>query len=127
LPINFLPIGAIIIPSAHVGKSALYFAAGVTAIGRENTKVVYFEELTKTIINGLRLRRVYRRVAADTGTAALAEVTREVLAEVTMAIEDISMAMVIEDIISVTAITATALVARVTHHTDGRTPAHTEL
>jgi hypothetical protein len=70
--------------------------------------------------------------AADTGTAALAEVTWEVLAEVTlaevtMAMEDIAMAMVIEDIISVTAITATALVARITRHTDGRTPAPTEL
>jgi hypothetical protein len=48
------------------------------------------------------------------------------MAEATMDMEDIVMAMAIEDIISVAAITATALVARITRHTDGRTPAPTE-
>jgi hypothetical protein len=51
----------------------------------------------------------------------LAEVTMAMEAEVTMA-----MAMAMEDIISVAAITTTALVARITRHTDGRTPAPTE-
>jgi hypothetical protein len=40
--------------------------------------------------------------------------------------EDIIMAMAIEDIISVAAITTMAMVARITRHTDGRTPAPTE-
>jgi hypothetical protein len=49
------------------------------------------------------------------------------LAEVTMAMEaEVTMAMAMEDIISVAAITTTALVARITRHTDGRTPAPTE-
>ena len=82
-------------------------------------------------------------VAVDTAAAALAEevtwvasaeLTWEVLAEVamvmamaevTMAMEDI-MAMAMDDVITVTAITATALIARITRHTDGRTPAPTE-
>jgi hypothetical protein len=54
--------------------------------------------------------------------AVLAEVT---LAEVTLAMEDIVMAIAMEDIISVAAITDTA-VARITRNTDGRTPASTE-
>jgi hypothetical protein len=63
--------------------------------------------------------------AVDTGAAVLAEVT---LAEATLAMEDIAMvlAMAIGDIISVAAITATALVARTTRHTDGHTPVPTE-
>ena len=48
-----------------------------------------------------------------------------VTTEVTMAREDIIMAMGMDDVISVTAITTTALVAR-TCHTDGRIPAPTE-
>jgi hypothetical protein len=57
----------------------------------------------------------------------LAEVTWRALAEVTMAMEAaVTMAMAMEDIISVAAITTTALVARITRHTDGRTPAPTE-
>jgi hypothetical protein len=48
------------------------------------------------------------------------------MTEVTMAIEHTIMAMAMEDIISVTATTTTALVARITQHTDGHTPAPTE-
>jgi hypothetical protein len=63
--------------------------------------------------------------AVDMEAAALARVT---LAEVTMDMEDIAMvlAMAIEGIISVAAITAMALAARTTRHTDGHTPAPTE-
>jgi hypothetical protein len=43
-----------------------------------------------------------------------------------MAMEDTIMAMAMEDSISVTATTTTALVARITRHTDGHTPAPTE-
>jgi hypothetical protein len=39
---------------------------------------------------------------------------------------EVTMAMATEDIISVAAITTTAMVARITRHTDGRTPAPTE-
>jgi hypothetical protein len=80
-------------------------------------------------------------VAVATGAAALAEeviwvasvepkwvASAEVtmapaMAEVTMAMED-TMGMAMEDVITVTAITA--LIARITRHTDGRTPAPTE-
>ena len=63
---------------------------------------------------------------ADTGAAALAEVAMAMaMAEVIMAMENI-MAMVMEDVISVTAITTTALAARITRHTAGLTPAPTE-
>ena len=56
---------------------------------------------------------------------AMAEVTMALaMAEVTMAMED-TMAMAMDDAGTVTAIT-TALVARITHHTDGLTPAPTE-
>ena len=52
----------------------------------------------------------------------MAEVTTAMaMAEVTMAMED---TMGMEDVITVTAITA--LIARTTRHTDGRTPAPTE-
>jgi hypothetical protein len=55
---------------------------------------------------------------------ATAEVTMAMaMAEVTMAMED-TMGMAMEDVITVTAITA--LIARITRHTDGRTPAPTE-
>jgi hypothetical protein len=60
---------------------------------------------------------------------AMAMVMAEVamaMTEVTMAMEDTIMAMAMEDIISVTATTTTALVARITQHTDGHTPAPTE-
>jgi hypothetical protein len=54
----------------------------------------------------------------------LAEVTMALaMAEVTMAMENI-MAMAMEDVTTVTA--TTALIARITRHTDGRTPAPTE-
>ena len=46
------------------------------------------------------------------------------MAEVTMAMEDSVMAMAMEDVTTVTA--TTALIARITRHTDGRTPAPTE-
>jgi hypothetical protein len=46
------------------------------------------------------------------------------MAEVTIAMED-TMAMAMDGAGTVTAIT-TALVARITHHTDGLTPAPTE-
>ena len=45
------------------------------------------------------------------------------MAEVTMAMED-TMAMAMEDVTTVTATTAS--IARITRHTDGRTPAPTE-
>jgi hypothetical protein len=48
------------------------------------------------------------------------------MAEVTMAMEDSVMAMAMEDIPSVTATTAMALLARIPRHTDGLTPAPTE-
>jgi hypothetical protein len=48
------------------------------------------------------------------------------MAEVTMAMEDSVMAMAMEDITSVTITTGTALLARITRHTDGPTPAPTE-
>jgi hypothetical protein len=52
----------------------------------------------------------------------LAEVTMAMEAEVTMA-----MAMAMEDVISpAAAFTTTAMVARITRHTTGRTPAPTE-
>ena len=70
--------------------------------------------------------------SAEVTWVASAELTWEVLAEVTMALamaevttamED-TMGMAMEDVITVTAITA--LIARITRHTDGRTPAPTE-
>jgi hypothetical protein len=49
------------------------------------------------------------------------------LAEVTSAMEaEFTMAMAMEDIISVAAFTTAAMVARITRHTVGRTPAPTE-
>jgi hypothetical protein len=57
----------------------------------------------------------------------LAEVTMALaMAEVTMAMEDSVMAMAMEDVTSVTATTITALLASITRHTDGLTPAPTE-
>jgi hypothetical protein len=54
----------------------------------------------------------------------LAEVTMAMEAEVTMAM---AMAMAMEDVISpAAAFTTTAMVARITRHTTGRTPAPTE-
>jgi hypothetical protein len=46
------------------------------------------------------------------------------MAEVTMALAMAEVTMAMEDVITVTAITA--LIARITRHTDGRTPAPTE-
>jgi hypothetical protein len=39
---------------------------------------------------------------------------------------EVTMAMAMEDIVSVVAFTTTAMVARITRHTAGRTPAPTE-
>jgi len=62
--------------------------------------------------------------SAELTWEVLAEVTMALaMAEVTMAMENI-MAMAMEDVITVTA--TTALIARITRHTDGRTPAPTE-
>ena len=62
--------------------------------------------------------------SAELTWEVLAEVTMALaMAEVTMAMENI-MAMAMEDVTTVTA--TTALIARITRHTDGRTPAPTE-
>jgi len=69
--------------------------------------------------------------SAEVTWVASAELTWEVLAEVTMALAMAEVTMAMEDTTAmdgagtVTAIT-TALVARITHHTDGLTPAPTE-
>ena len=65
-------------------------------------------------------------VAVDTGAAALAEAAWRALAEVTLAMEaEVTSAM--EDVTSLAAgFTTTALVARITRHTAGHTPARTE-
>jgi hypothetical protein len=63
--------------------------------------------------------------SAEVTWRALAEVISAMEAEVTMAMEaEVTMAMAMEDIISVAAFTA--MVARITRHTAGRTPAPTE-
>ena len=62
--------------------------------------------------------------SAELTWEVLAEVTMALaMAEVTMAMENI-MAMAMEDVTTVTA--TTALIARITRHTDGRTPAPTK-
>ena len=97
------------------------------ALAEEVTWVALAEGVTwasAELTWGASAELTWEVLAEVTMALAMAEVTMAMdMAEVTMAMED-TMGMAMEDVITVTAITA--LIARITRHTDGRTPAPTE-